>query len=255
MIEQSESIAELSQALAKFHGEVGKIKKSSNNPFFHSKYASLSDILDAISSPLEKSGLAVVQFPVNEGLATQLVHTSGEWMRASFSMPPVEAVIDKNTGEKAVTPQSMGSAITYARRYAISAVLCLNIDEDDDGNAASSAPQRAAGGSYAQPAPQALPRNNNGSYSRSGEKPTIPNGVQNVTVTEVYRSKPGAAKDWERVNTELGGAFNNTGRPMIVGATYTAIVDNGAITSATTPRGIAEMAADEFADVDASYGE
>lgn len=127
MIEHSESIKEIATALCKFHSEVGKIKKENTNPFFKSKYADLSSILDVIEEPLHKNGLSFVQFPVGEnGMMTMLMHTSGEWMKGSYTMKPT-----KND------PQGLGSVITYQRRYALGAILGLNIDEDDDGNAAS----------------------------------------------------------------------------------------------------------------------
>lgn len=127
MFEQSVEIEKLATAIMVFHSEVGKVKKDASNSFFKSKYASLSNILDAIEEPLQKAGLVVLQFPSGEGLVTQLVHTSGQYMRALYTMP----VKEQNN------PQAVGSAITYARRYALAAVLSLNIDEDDDGNAAS----------------------------------------------------------------------------------------------------------------------
>lgn len=124
---KSASIANIAKALVTFHGLVGKIPKDSNNPFFKSKYASLSDILDKIQDPLNKSGLAYSQFPGKEGLTTILIHAeSGEYMEDTYVVQPVKT-----------DPQSLGSAITYARRYSIGAILGLNIDEDDDGNAAS----------------------------------------------------------------------------------------------------------------------
>ena len=123
----SESIAELSKALVEFHGSVGKVKKDSKNPHFKSSYASLSGILDAITEPLTAAGLCVVQLPVGRsGLTTRLCHESGQWIEQTFEMPPVQA-----------TPQGTGSAITYQRRYALCALLSLNVD-DDDGHAGSS---------------------------------------------------------------------------------------------------------------------
>lgn len=123
----SESIKEISTALVAFHKEVGKIPKDAKNPFFKSKYASLSGILETIQEPLTNNGLSLVQFPEGEnGLTTRLIHTSGEWMEASYSMKPAKD-----------DPQGRGSAITYQRRYAVGAILSLNIDEDDDGNIAS----------------------------------------------------------------------------------------------------------------------
>ncbi len=126
-MQTSESIKEIAKALVGFHKEVGKIAKDSKNPFFKSSYASLSNILDGISDPLNNNGLAVVQFPDGEaGLTTRLVHISGEWMEATYPMRSVKE-----------TPQDRGSALTYQRRYALGAVLSLNIDEDDDANKAS----------------------------------------------------------------------------------------------------------------------
>lgn len=124
---KSESIKELATALCKFQGAVEKIKKEATNPFFKSKYADLSSILDVIRQPLADNGLSFVQFPQGaHGLETMLMHTSGEWMSGSYEMTPT-----KND------PQGLGSVITYQRRYALGAILGLNIDADDDGNKAS----------------------------------------------------------------------------------------------------------------------
>jgi hypothetical protein len=133
-MQTSESIKNLSEALVSFHKEVGKISKDSKNPFFKSKYASLSNILETIHDSLINNGLTVVQFPEGEnGLTTRLCHSSGEWMEATYSMRPAKD-----------DPQGRGSAITYQRRYAIGAILSLNIDEDDDGNNASKPSQKAS---------------------------------------------------------------------------------------------------------------
>lgn len=133
----SAEIKQLAAALLSFHKEVGKISKDANNPFFKSKYASLSGILDTISDPLQKNGLTIVQFPEGEyGLTTRLLHSSGEWMESTYFMKP-----------KNETPQDAGSVITYQRRYAIGAILSLNIDEDDDANKGSG---RSSNGYHAQ---------------------------------------------------------------------------------------------------------
>jgi hypothetical protein len=126
-MQTSDSIQAIAAALVGFHKEVGKIPKDAKNPFFKSKYASLSGILEVISEPLTNNGLSIVQFPEGEnGLTTRLCHSSGEWMEATYSMKPSKD-----------DPQGRGSTITYQRRYAVGAILSLNIDEDDDGNAAS----------------------------------------------------------------------------------------------------------------------
>ena len=127
-METSQTINELSKALLTFHKEVSVIKKTEVNPFFKSKYADLATILKGINAPLQKAELAVVQVPeCGNKLTTRVIHTaSGEWLEGTYDMTPKDA-----------SPQSQGSAITYMRRYAISAILGLNVDEDDDGNSAS----------------------------------------------------------------------------------------------------------------------
>lgn len=126
-MQTSQTFKEIISALLGFHKEVGIIGKTSTNPFFKSKYADLPTILSAINEPLLNNGLVVSQFPEGEfGLTTRLMHSSGEWMESTYYMKPVKT-----------TPQDTGSAITYQRRYAIGAILNLNIDEDDDGNKAS----------------------------------------------------------------------------------------------------------------------
>jgi hypothetical protein len=128
---KSESIKNIATALVKFQASVSKVVKESNNPFFKKKYASLSNILDTIQDPLSKCGLAISQFPDGDALTTIIVHSeSGEWMESSYVMPVA----------KANDPQAMGSAITYARRYALGSILNLNIDEDDDGEKAMGRP-------------------------------------------------------------------------------------------------------------------
>lgn len=128
MVNKSESIRNLATSLAKFHAAMGKIAKDETNPFFKSKYAPLPEVLSAIKEPLANAGLVFTQFPsgLNQ-LTTFLVDTaSGEYMEATYEMTPA-----KND------PQGQGSVITYQRRYALGAILGLNIDEDDDGNKAS----------------------------------------------------------------------------------------------------------------------
>lgn len=125
---KSTTIGELAKALAVFHLKVDTVKKDAKNPFFKSSYASLSNILDSINDPLIESGLSFSQFPDGDnGLTTILMHgESGEFIESTYSMRPVKD-----------DPQGRGSVITYQRRYALAAILGLNIDEDDDGNTAT----------------------------------------------------------------------------------------------------------------------
>lgn len=124
---QSESIGALAEALSKAQGEMHAAKKDSENPFFKSNYADLESCWSALRAPLSKHNLAVIQTtkPCELGVTvvTTLVHSSGEWIRGELTMAP-----DKQT------PQAIGSCITYARRYALCAIVGLTQD-DDDGNA------------------------------------------------------------------------------------------------------------------------
>lgn len=125
---KSESIKNLAIALAKFQGEVNNPSNTAENPFYRSKYAPLDTVLNTVRPILSKYGLSVVQAPSTEGnnitIATTLIHESGEYME----FPPLSLKMDK------VTAQGAGSAITYARRYAISAILGISSEDDDDGN-------------------------------------------------------------------------------------------------------------------------
>lgn len=128
-MQTSEAINELTSALAKAQGEITGALKESANPFFKSRYADLASCWDACRGPLSRNSLAVFQAAetTEHGLVltTTLAHGSGQWMRSSLGVTP-----------KDDTPQAMGSALTYARRYALTAMVGI-AQVDDDGNLAS----------------------------------------------------------------------------------------------------------------------
>ena len=129
---KSESITELNKALANFHKELKQPMKDANNPFFKSKYVPLENVVEAIDDVAPKFGLTYSQYPVTTddgkvGISTVLLHESGEFIE----YPPATTKPDKNT------PQGVGSALTYMRRYSLSAVFGITSDQDDDGNEAS----------------------------------------------------------------------------------------------------------------------
>jgi hypothetical protein len=128
-MQTSEGINDLAAALAKAQGEITGALKDSANPFFKSKYADLASCWDACRAPLSKNGLSIVQgLNVTEGhlyLQTRLMHATGQWISSTTPVTP-----------KDDTPQGMGSALTYARRYALTAMVGV-AQVDDDANAAS----------------------------------------------------------------------------------------------------------------------
>ena len=91
----SESVKELAVALTKAQGEFEAVSKDATNPFFKSRYATLDNIIDTLRPTLSKHGLAIIQGnePTENGvtITTMLVHTSGEWVMSSLSMPVVKA--------------------------------------------------------------------------------------------------------------------------------------------------------------------
>ena len=142
---KSENIADLAKALAAAQSEIKSAVKDSENPFFKSTYADLASVWAACRDALTKNGIAIVQAPGFEGdtvyLETVLMHASGQWIDGRLPVRPV-----KND------PQGMGSAITYARRYGLAAMVGVAPDDDDDGNAAS---QGKAVNKPDKPAPKA----------------------------------------------------------------------------------------------------
>jgi hypothetical protein len=141
---KSESINELAGALAKAQGEFTTAKKSADNPFFKSRYADLAEVVAACRAPLAKHGLCVIQQVVRDEagvmLRSTLAHSSGQWIASEYPARPVRVVKDRDgkaTEVEANDPQSVGSAITYARRYSLAALVGVVTDDDDDGNAAS----------------------------------------------------------------------------------------------------------------------
>lgn len=130
----SDALDQLATALAKAQSEMKNAKLNAVNPHFKNKYANLAEIRDAVTPALTKYGIAVVQGTDTDGnnivVFTRLIHASGQWIESRFPIP-----YDK--------PQTMGSGITYGRRYTLAAVTNIAADEDDDGNAANDKPATA----------------------------------------------------------------------------------------------------------------
>ena len=126
---KSDKVDKLASALSKAQSEMKGAEKKSINPFFNSGYADLHTVIESSFPHLTKYGLSVIQGnesrPGEFFVTTMLLHESGQWIRSKLKMP-----IEK------VTAQSVGSVITYGRRYGLSAITGI-AQYDDDGNAAS----------------------------------------------------------------------------------------------------------------------
>lgn len=132
MLNKSESIENLSKAMSEFQKNLKQPLKDANNPFFKSKYVPLENVVEAITEAAGPLGISFMQFASGDDsgnieVGTIILHQSGEFIE----FPSVRMKPEKQT------PQAYGSAITYAKRYALSAVFGITSDKDDDGNEAS----------------------------------------------------------------------------------------------------------------------
>ena len=127
----SEQTDKLDAALAKAQAEFNVAGKDALNPHFKTKYASLASVWGAVRPALGKAGISITQHPLQSEqagrliLLTRIAH-AGQWMSSTCEVP---------LGRSDV--QSWGGALTYAKRYALSAILGIAVDEDDDGEGAS----------------------------------------------------------------------------------------------------------------------
>lgn len=118
------------EAFCKLQAEIRPAIKDATNPAFRSKYADLGAVWEAVKQPLTDNGFSIIQSPQFEGetmwLETTILHISGNKIEGRYPLKPTKP-----------DPQGFGSAITYARRYSLSAMLGVIADIDDDGNEAS----------------------------------------------------------------------------------------------------------------------
>lgn len=132
-MERSENINELASALIKFHKQMKPIEldaevevKTKTGGSYTFKYATLNNIVEACRKPLTDNGLVISQLVGNEGgVTTLLLHESGQHLQDSILIKSAET-----------SPQAIGSAISYAKRYSYGAILGLVTEQDDDANIA-----------------------------------------------------------------------------------------------------------------------
>ena len=141
---QSENINELADALSKAQGAIEGAVKDAKNPFFKSNYADLHSVIACAKAPLSENGLAVIQttgmIDAQLCLVTTLAHKSGQWIKAVM---PV--MLQKQDA------QSMGSALTYLRRYSYQAICGISAMDDDAESAMERKPK-------AEPVKEAAPK-------------------------------------------------------------------------------------------------
>lgn len=175
---KSESIANLALALSKAQLELSNPKKTSANPFFKSKYADLSEVINASKTVLAEHGLSVMQFLSYNDMVhveTMMLHSTGEWISETLSLP-----IAKHDA------QSIGSTCTYARRYSWAAI-CGLAQEDDDANAAV--------GNVAKPQFQQPPQKQ------------AKQGVNYLSILNGAKDKSDLSKVWQTIPDNLKDSY------------------------------------------------
>jgi ERF superfamily len=139
-MKHSDNISTLAAALVKAQAKIGAAKKDSENPFFHSKYADLGQVIEACKEALLENGITVLQLVGSHGLTyfddqgiehcdgkgqdyldTIILHESGEFISERMGL----AISQQHN------PQAVGSAITYARRYALQSAMLIPTEDDD----------------------------------------------------------------------------------------------------------------------------
>ena len=132
---QSEQINELAGALSEAQGEFEPVPRTGFNPHYKTNYATLDDVIGGVRNVLAKHGLSYTQMLDGKDgvpyLTTTLYHASGQWIQSSVPFPS-----DISGGRNAL--QSFGRDLTYLRRYALSAMLGIASEEDNDGEGGNS---------------------------------------------------------------------------------------------------------------------
>ena len=186
---KSDNINELATALAKAQGSMRFAIKDANNPFFKSKYADLSSVVEAIRDALASNGLSYMQHLHQSEkhevcVETVILHASGQWISCGTVAIPV----NKNDA------QGFGSALTYARRYSLSAAVGV-VADDDDGNAATaSTPKQAQARASQQPTPMPEKVKQAAAAVSGKRKPAAP-------------SEPSISGDPNEGNLDIPGVF------------------------------------------------
>jgi hypothetical protein len=136
-VRTSESIKEIAAALPKAQSAIKSASKDVTNTFFKSKYADLASVIDACRDALNAQGISMLQSvrATESGVAveTTLLHSSGEWISSELEMPVTKA-----------DAQGVGSAITYAKRYSLQALVGVPSEDDDGNKATDAAPKKGA---------------------------------------------------------------------------------------------------------------
>lgn len=177
---RSDNINELVAALAKAQSQFKPVYRETENPAFRSKYADLSAIISATQGALNANGLVITQAvrcnseAKTTDIETMLAHSSGQWLSETLQLPA--------TMRERMDAQTVGSSITYGRRYGWQSMTGVAAEVDDDGNGAADIGSKEAA--------QAVAKKKLTEYSER----TKPQAAGKVV--EIYRGKVGILPVW-----------------------------------------------------------
>jgi len=191
-----------SEALVAAIGELSNVPKTASNPYFKSKYAPLDAIIEATRPILAKHGLAVTQQPLflegSAGVETTILHKGGHSTTTTLLLPL-----------KDQSPQGVGSAITYARRYSLAAVLGITSEDDDDGNVSTGLHDQKPI-TVTRPAIAKVMDKKDAAPRPVGSVTTTWRGVLPTNAKVAAQSKEGSAKKWTLYSVE----FSDNGKAI-----------------------------------------
>jgi hypothetical protein len=156
-LDSSPALDQLFPALLEVQRAIGPARKTALNPHLKTRYADLAEVWECCSGPLHEHGFVVLYPLAGQEISCLLAHRSGQWIRSWLSIPATKKLPSNLNAEPIpLTPQDLGSVITYYRRYLLSALLAITT-EDDDAQAVSG---RDRASRRPQPAPDdgPLPR-------------------------------------------------------------------------------------------------
>lgn len=212
-MKHSESIAKIAAALVAAQADIRAVEKSATNPHFKSKYVPLDAIIAMARPALAKHGIAIVQAgnPFDDGrgllVETRLVHDSGEWISGIVYIPFGKA-----------DPQGAGAAMTYGRRFGLSALLSISSEDDDDGNIASRPAAKRSERGTGGPANAGTAAVGHSAAGETGSAATAPTRAAFVDQTKVLpfgKSKGTPIKDMHPTQLADAVAWAKANKPEV----------------------------------------
>lgn len=215
MTVDQEGTDKIALALSKVQASIQPAKANQKNPYFNSTYADLASCWGAIREPMAAEGLSVTQTfspgPNGEVMINSiLMHSSGQKIYSTLPVKPAKP-----------DPQSLGSAITYGRRYALMALVGISTN-DDDGNAASGLPEKKEERNWPTPPKVSPPTNPYKKQDGDAKKGFDPaNKKHTEAIEKVLQEKGVPSNLWEQIYQAMKGK-NSTYLPEAIDEVYNA---------------------------------